>query len=54
MKRILPLMLFLMLMNGCGGNISDGSYQQITQEAIVLNVWEQNEYDSGHILDTAL
>lgn len=60
MKRILPLLLFLLsLLTGCGGNASDTSYHQITQEAakqmmdtqevIILDVREQEEYDSGHI-----
>lgn len=59
MKRILPLLLCLLLLTGCGGNTSDGSYEQITQEeakemmdtqeVIILDVREQDEYDSGHI-----
>ena len=59
MKRMIPLLLALLLLNGCGGNDSDGSYQQITQEeakemmdtqeVIILDVREQDEYDSGHI-----
>ena len=46
-------------MTGCGGSAADGTYQQITQEkakemmdtqaVIVLDVREQDEYDSGHI-----
>ena len=59
MKRIFPLLLsLLLLLTGCGGNAS-GAYQQITQEAakemmdtqevIILDVREQDEYDSGHI-----
>ena len=32
MKRILPLLLFLLLLTGCGGNAADGAYRQITQE----------------------
>lgn len=59
MKRILPMLISLLLvLTGCGGNTSDG-YQQITQEeakemmdtqeVIVLDVREQDEYDSGHI-----
>ena len=31
MKRILPLLLSLLLLAGCGGNAAAG-YQQITQE----------------------
>ena len=60
MKRILPLLIsLLLLLTGCGGNATDGSYQQITQEeakemmdsqeVIILDVREQGEYDSGHI-----
>ena len=60
MKRILPLFISLfLLLAGCGGNSADGSYQQITQEeakemmdsqeVIILDVREQDEYDSGHI-----
>lgn len=60
MKRILPLFLsVLLILTGCGGNVSDDSYQQITQEeakemmdtqeVIILDVREQDEYDSGHI-----
>ena len=60
MKRILPLLISLLLLvpTGCGRSTSDG-YQQITQaeakemmdtqEVIVLDVREQDEYDSGHI-----
>ena len=57
MKRILPILLSLLLLTGCGGNSADG-YQQITQEeakemmdtqeVIILDVREQDEYDSGH------
>ena len=59
MKRMIPFMLALLLLTGCGGNAADGSYQQITQEeakemmdtqeVIILDVREQDEYDSGHI-----
>lgn len=60
MKRMLPLFFSLLLLfTGCGGSTADNSYQQITQEeakemmdtqeVIVLDVREQNEYDSGHI-----
>ena len=31
MKRMLPFLLALFLLAGCGGNTSDGSYEQITQ-----------------------
>ena len=56
MKRILPLLLSLLLLTGCGGNAADGAYQQITQEeakemmdsqeVIILDVREQDEYAS--------
>ena len=59
MKRLLSLLLRLLLLAGCGGTASDGSYHQITQEeakemmdtqeVIILDVREQDEYDSGHI-----
>ena len=59
MKRILPLLVSIVLLTGCGGNTADGAYQQITQEkakemmdtqdVIILDVREQSEYDSGHI-----
>ena len=64
MKRILPLLLFLLLLTGCGGNAADGAYRQITQEeakemmdnqeVIILDVREQDEYDSGHIPSAVL
>ena len=68
MKRILPLFLLLLLLTGCGGNASnassESSYQQIsqeeakemmdTQEVIILDVREQDEYDSGHIPSAVL
>mgnify|MGYP000747572795 CR=1 FL=1 len=59
MKRMIPLLLSLLLLAGCGGNTADSSYQQISQEeakemmdsqdVIILDVREQDEYDSGHI-----
>lgn len=64
MKRILPLfLLLLLLLTGCGGTTSnassESSYHQIsqeeakemmdTQDVIILDVREQDEYDSGHI-----
>ena len=65
MKRIVILLSsLLLLLTGCGGNTSDGSYEQITQEAakemmdtqevIILDVREQDEYDSGHIPSAVL
>ncbi|MFB2022764.1 rhodanese-like domain-containing protein [Pseudoflavonifractor sp. P01025] len=59
MKRMISLLLSLLLLAGCGRNTADGAYQQITQEdakemmdtqeVIILDVREQDEYDSGHI-----
>ena len=59
MRRMIPLLLSLLLLAGCGGNTADGSYEQITQETakemmdtqevIILDVREQDEYDSGHV-----
>ena len=64
MKRMIPLLLSLMPLAGCGGNATDGSCQQITQEAakemmdtqefIILDVREQDKYDSGHIPSAVL
>ena len=58
MKRMIPLLLSRLLLTWCGGTSADG-YQQIsqeeakemmdTQEVIILDVREQDEYDSGHI-----
>ncbi len=59
MKRIVPLLLLLILLTGCGGNNSEITYQQITQEeakemmdtqeVIILDVRQQEEYDAAHI-----
>ena len=60
MRRIVPLLLsLLLLLTGCSGNAADSSYQQITQEeakemmdtqeVIILDVREQDEFDSSHI-----
>ena len=60
MKRIFPLMLaMLLVLTGCGGTAAENTYQQITQEeaknmmdtqeTIVLDVREQDEFDTGHI-----
>ena len=65
MKRILPLLLSLLLLAGCSGNAaSESAYQQITQEeakemmdtqeVIILDVREQDEYDGGHIPSAVL
>ena len=60
MKRILALMsAMLLVLTGCGGTTVENTYHQITQEAakdmmdtqevIVLDVREQDEFDAGHI-----
>lgn len=62
MKRILPVLLMaLLVLSGCGGGAAEAqpSYQQIsqqeakemmdTQEVILLDVREQEEYDQSHI-----
>ena len=60
MKRVIPLLFALtMLFAGCSTGGNGDSYQQIsqekakemmdTQEVVVLDVREQDEYDSGHI-----
>lgn len=67
MKRWLPLFLtLLLLLTACGaaGTSSESGYTQIsqeearemmdTQEVLVLDVREQDEYDSGHIPDAVL
>ena len=59
-KRILPLLFSAMLMlTACGGAASGAAYQEIsqekakemmdTQEVLILDVREQDEYDGGHI-----
>ena len=32
MKRMIPLLLSLLLLAGCGRNAADGAYRQISQE----------------------
>lgn len=60
MKRILPMFLsVLLLLTGCAGNASREKYRQISpkkakemmdeQDVVILDVREQQEYDSGHI-----
>ena len=60
MKRIPTLILaMLLVLTECGGTTVENTYQQITQEeakemmdtqeVIVLDVREQDEFDAGHI-----
>ena len=59
MKRIATILFVFLLLTGCGGGEKAASYRQIsqeeakeimdTQEVIILDVREQDEYDSGHI-----
>ena len=60
MKRIVFLILaMLLVLTGCGGTTVESSYQQITQEeakemmdtqeVVILDVREQDEFDAGHI-----
>ena len=60
MKRMLALIFaILLILTGCGGTTVENTYQQITQEeakemmdtqdVIVLDVREQDEFDAGHI-----
>lgn len=60
MKRIFSLLLSMLLFfAGCGGSAVENTYQQITQEeaktmmdtqeVIILDVREQDEFDTGHI-----
>ena len=60
MRRILPLILAMIwLLTGCGGTTVENTYQQITQETakemmdtqevVILDVREQDEFDAGHI-----
>ena len=60
MRRIVFLILaMLLVLTGCGGTTVESSYQQITQEeakemmdtqeVVILDVREQDEFDAGHI-----
>lgn len=65
MKRILCLLsAMLLVLTGCGGTEVKNTYQQITQEkakemmdtqeVIILDVREEDEFDAGHILGAVL
>ena len=59
MRRIFLLILTALLLTGCAGTRQEPAYRQITQEeakekmdtqeTIILDVREQEEYDTGHI-----
>ena len=60
MKSILPFIIaVLILLSGCAGPSAENGYQQISQEeaksmmdsqeVVILDVREQDEYDGGHI-----
>lgn len=64
--RYIGILIFAMtvLLSGCGKSGAENNYQQITQEqakqmmdtqeVIILDVREQEEYDSGHIPNSRL
>ena len=66
MKRMISaVLIILLLFTGCGGNsVEQNSYQQIpqdaakemmdSQEVVILDVREQDEFDSGHIAGAVL
>ena len=65
MKRIFALIsAMLLVLTGCGGMTVENTYQKITQEkakemmdtqeVIVLDVREQDEFDAGHITSAVL
>ena len=60
MKRLISMILgFALVLTGCGGTKMENTYQQIsqeeakkmmdTQEVMILDVREQDEFDAGHI-----
>ena len=64
MKRLFLILAILLLFTGCGGADVENTYQQISQEeakkmmdeqdVIILDVREQDEYESGHISGAVL
>lgn len=65
MKKIFPLFLLLALLTGCGSTAENtGTYTQISQkkakemmdqqDVVILDVREQDEFDSGHIKGAVL
>jgi len=65
MKHMISLILVMLLaLTGCGGTKMENTYQQIsqeeaktmmdTQEVVILDVREQDEFDAAHIPDAVL
>ena len=64
MRQMVLMLLSLLLLAGCGGGEKETAYQQISQEeakemmdvqeVVILDVREQDEYDSGHIPNAVL
>ncbi|MBQ3089220.1 MAG: rhodanese-like domain-containing protein [Oscillospiraceae bacterium] len=65
MKHMISLILVMLLaLTGCGGTEVENTYQQIsqeeaktmmdTQEVVILDVREQDEFDAAHIPDAVL
>ena len=64
MRHLALIMMILALLSGCGKKSVDNQYRQISQEeakqmmdsqkVIILDVREQNEFDSGHIPNACL
>ena len=54
MKRILPLLVSIVLLTGCGGNTADGAYQQITQEKAkeMTRKMKKNQFDFDDFLES--
>ena len=58
-RRMLLILVIALVLTGCGGKEMKNTYQQIsqeeaknmmdTQEVIILDVREQDEFDAGHI-----